>query len=176
MTQFPSGRSASTPRGDYASHDAPWTGRHGPGLPDPDRESAFYSFVSLKRGIACLIDMALIFILAVIILPFTAFTALFFFPAFMIVVGFLYRWATLSRKSATWGMRFMALQLRENDGLRLSGSTALLHVAGFYLSLAVFPLALISAALMVLRGKGQGLTDMILGTAMINRPAAGHHL
>ena len=143
----------------------------GPGLPDPQRESGFYRAVSLKRGLACLIDIALIFLLAVVILPFTAFTALFFFPLFMGVVGFLYRWATLSRKSATWGMRFMAIQLRDQDGMKLSGMTALLHVAGFYISVAVFPLGLISAGLMVLRGRGQGLTDMLLGTAMINRPA-----
>lgn len=143
----------------------------GPGLPDPLRDSGFYRAVSLKRGLACLIDIALIFILAVIILPFTAFTALFFFPLFMGVVGFLYRWTTLSRKSATWGMRFMAIQLRDQDGLKLSASTAFLHVAGFYISVAVFPLGLISAGLMVLRGRGQGLTDMLLGTAMINRPA-----
>lgn len=144
---------------------------HGPGLPDPERESSFYRAVSFKRGVACLIDITLIFLLAVVILPFTAFTALFFFPLFMGVVGFLYRWTTLSRKSATWGMRFMAIQLRENDGLKLSGMTAFLHVAGFYISVAVFPLGLISAGLMVLRGRGQGLTDMLLGTAMINRPA-----
>lgn len=152
------------------------THARGPGLPDPVHEKAFYSAVTLKRGVACLIDVGLIFILAVIILPFTAFTALFFFPVFMTIVGFLYRWSTLSRKSATWGMRFMAIQLREKDGLKLTGTTALLHVAGFYISLAVFPLGLISAALMILRGQGQGLTDMLLGTAMINRPAEGRHL
>lgn len=142
-----------------------------PGLPDPLREAAFYAGVPAKRLIAFLIDIAIIFVLALVVLPFTAFAALFFFPVFMGIVGFLYRWATLSTGSATWGMRFMAIELRERDGLRLSGGTALLHVVGLYLSFAIFPLQLVSAALMAFGGRGQGLTDLVLGTAAINRPA-----
>lgn len=145
--------------------------RHGPGLPDPVRNADFYAGVSAKRLFAFLIDAGLIFVLGLVILPFTAFAALFFFPVFMGIVGFLYRWATLAGGSATWGMRFMAIELREADGLRLSGTTALLHVIGFYVSFAVFPLQLVSALMMVGLRRGQGLTDVILGTAAINRPA-----
>lgn len=142
-----------------------------PGLPDPVREAAFYRNVAAKRALAFVVDVALIFLIAVLVLPFTAFTALFFFPVFMGITGFLYRWATLSAGSATWGMRLFAIELREADGLRLRPMTALLHVAGLYISLAVFPVQLVSAILMVALGRGQGLTDMILGTAAINRPA-----
>lgn len=142
-----------------------------PGLPDPERNADFYAGVATKRLFAFLVDAGLIFLLGLIILPFTAFTALFFFPVFMGIVGFLYRWATLSSRSATWGMRLMAIEIRESDGMRLNGTTALLHVIGFYVSFAVFPLQLISALMMVGLRRGQGLTDFILGTAAINRPA-----
>jgi uncharacterized RDD family membrane protein YckC len=60
--------------------------------------------------------------------------------------------------------------LREQDGLRLSGGTALLHTIGYTVSVAMAPLQLISVILMIVSGRGQGLSDMILGTAAINRP------
>jgi uncharacterized RDD family membrane protein YckC len=142
-----------------------------PGLPDPVREAAFYDGVALKRLLAWVVDMILIALASVLIVPFTAFTALFFFPFLMLVVGFLYRWATLSAGSATWGMRLFAIELREADGLRLSPQTAFLHTLGYSVSVAVAPLQLVSAILMVALGRGQGLTDLILGTAAINRPA-----
>jgi uncharacterized RDD family membrane protein YckC len=142
-----------------------------PGLPDPAREAAFYEGVAVKRAFAFAVDFALIFVLALVILPFTAFAALFFFPFFIGVVGFFYRWATLASGSATWGMRLMAIEIRERDGLRLSAATAFLHVAGLYLSFAVFPVQIVSAVMMVALGRGQGLTDLLLGTAAINRPA-----
>lgn len=140
------------------------------GLPDPVREPHFYAGVTMKRALAWVIDSVLILALSLVILPFTAFTAIFFFPLFWLVVGFLYRWATLASRSATWGMRLMAIELREQDGLRLSGSTALLHTAGYTFSVAMAPLQLISVILMIVTARGQGLTDMILGTAAINRP------
>ena len=142
-----------------------------PGLPDPATEPAFYDGVTLKRALAFLVDAGLILGLGLIILPFTAFTALFFFPVFLGTVGFLYRWATLAGGSATWGTRLMAIELREADGMRLRPMTALLHVTGFYLSWAITPLQLVSAVMMVALGRGQGLTDVVLGTAAINRPA-----
>ena len=142
-----------------------------PGLPDPLREAPFYQGVAVKRAFAFAVDFALIFLMALVILPFTAFAALFVFPFFIGVVGFLYRWATLASGSATWGMRLMAIEIRESDGLRLSASTAFLHVAGLYLSFAIFPAQIVSAVLMVALGRGQGLTDLVLGTAAINRPA-----
>ncbi len=66
----------------------------------------------------------------------------------------------------------MSIELREADGLRLSGGTALVHTLGYTVSVAMAPLQLISVIIMVAMGRGQGLTDLILGTAMINRPAA----
>lgn len=143
----------------------------GPGLPDPAREPDFYRGVSGKRAIAWLLDVVLIAVISALIVPFTAFAALLFFPFLMLTIGFLYRWATLAGGSATWGMRLMAIELRQADGGPLTGRTAFLHTLGYTVSVAIAPLQLISAILMVALGRGQGLSDMILGTAAINRPA-----
>jgi uncharacterized RDD family membrane protein YckC len=142
-----------------------------PGLPDPVREGHFYAGVAMKRLLAWVADAVLILVLCLIVVPFTAFTALFFFPFLWLVVSFFYRWATLAGGSATWGMRLMAIEIREQDGHRLTGTTAFLHTLGYTVSVAVAPLQLISVILMLVLGRGQGLTDMILGTAAINRPA-----
>ena len=141
------------------------------GLPSPDREPAFYDGVPTKRALAWVVDVAVTFALCLLILPFTAFTGLFFWPALWLAAGFLYRWATIAGGSATWGMRLMAITLRTRDGGRLGPATAFLHTLGYTVSLAAFPLQVVSVGLMAALGRGQGLTDMILGTAAINRPA-----
>ncbi len=146
----------------------PWQG----GLPDPDTEAQFYDGVPLKRLIAWAIDVTVIAILSLVLVPFTAFTALFYLPVFMALVGFLYRWASLGRLSATPGMRLVGIELRTAEGRRLDLMTALLHVAGYATSMAVFPLQLLSMALMVVTPRKQGLTDHVLGTAAIRRAAS----
>lgn len=150
----------------YANH-APFLD----GLPDPHHQSEFYAGVNAKRLLAWCIDMVLIGIVSIVILPFTAFTALFFFPVFFLFVGFLYRWFTLAGGSATWGMRMMAIEFREADGGRLTNGTAFAHTLGYTISVGVAPLQLISVVLMVLTDRNQGLSDLVLGTAAINRPA-----
>ncbi|HVG47299.1 MAG TPA: RDD family protein, partial [Rubellimicrobium sp.] len=102
---------------------------------------------------------------------FTAFTALFWWPVLWLMVGFLYRWATLAGGSATWGMRLMGLTIRDREGGRLDGGTALAHVLGYTVLMMAFPVQLVSIALMIGLGRGQGLTDLALGTAAINKPA-----
>jgi uncharacterized RDD family membrane protein YckC len=140
------------------------------GLPEPAREPEFYAGVTAKRGLAWVVDATITFLFCLLALPFTAFTALFWWPVLWMMVGFLYRWATLAGGSATWGMRLMAIQIRDRDGHRLDAGTAFLHVLGYTVSVAVFPLQLVSIALMIGLGRGQGLTDLALGTAAINRP------
>ena len=141
------------------------------GLPDPVREPDFYAGVTLKRGLAWVVDAGIGLAIAILLVPFTAFTALLWFPLLWLAVGFAYRWATLATGSATWGMRLMAIQIRDRDGGRLDAATAFAHVLGYSVSLAMLPLAVLSAAVMVVLGRGQGLTDLALGTAAINRPA-----
>ena len=141
------------------------------GLPDPERDADFYARVPTKRALAWLADVTLVLIVSVLILPFTAFTGLFFFPVLMMMVGFTYRWFTIAGGSATWGMRLMRIELRDHAGGRLNGLTALLHTAGYTVSVVTFPLQLISAAMMAATPRGQGISDYLLGTTAINRPA-----
>lgn len=140
------------------------------GLPDPATKPQFYDGILMKRAIAWLIDVVLVGILCVVIVPFTAFTAVFFFPFLMLVVGFLYRWFTIAGKSSTWGMRLVGIELRDHDGLRLQSGTALAHTAGYSFSMAIAPLQLISVLMMIVSERKQGLSDHLLGTAAINRP------
>ena len=95
----------------------------------------------------------------------------FFFPALMAVVGFVYRVVTLASGSATWGMRLVSLEMRRQTGDRFDFATALLHTIGFYVSVAMAPLQLISIVLMLLSARAQGLTDHVMGTVAINRAA-----
>ncbi len=141
------------------------------GLPDPHLLPEFYDGVVAKRALAWVVDVVLVFLLCLVVLPFTAFLGLFFFPALMLVTGFLYRWATIAARSATLGMRLMAIELRDAEGLRLTGQAAFLHTLGYTVSLTVAPLQLISILMMLLTERRQGLTDHVLGTAAINRPA-----
>ncbi|WP_281992215.1 RDD family protein [Sulfitobacter geojensis] len=137
--------------------------------PDPDTQPQFYDAVPTKRLVAWILDMILIAVLCLIIVPFTAFTGLFFFPFLMLVVGFLYRVATLAGGSATWGMRLMSLEIRRGDDHPLDGTTAFLHTLGYSVSFAIPVLQLISIVLMLTSARRQGLTDMVLGTVALNK-------
>ena len=137
--------------------------------PDPHTQPQFYDGIPLKRLMAWVVDVLLIAVLCIVILPFTAFTGIFFFGFLFMVVGFVYRWATLAGGSATWGMRLMAMELRQGDDRPLSGAAAFLHTMGYSISLAFPLLQVISIVLMVTSERRQGLTDMVLGTVPLNR-------
>jgi len=62
-----------------------------PTTPDPFDQPEFYSGIPTKRFMAWVVDALLVLIASVLILPFTAFTGLFFFPLLMLMVGFTYR-------------------------------------------------------------------------------------
>lgn len=140
-------------------------------LPDPDRHAEFYDGVTTRRGLAWLVDLVLIFLLTLVILPFTAFIGLFFYPLLYLTVSFLYRWVALARKSATPGMRLFGVEFLDARGERLDNMTALLHVIGYTLSIGTLLVQLLSIALMLTTRRGQGLTDIVLGTVAINRAA-----
>lgn len=142
------------------------------GLPDPQTQAAFYEGVPIKRGVAFLVDAIIITLLCLIAVPFTAFTAILYFPFLMLIVGFIYRWGTIASKSSTWGMRLMAIEFRNNDGHRLDTGEAALHTLGYTLSWAIFPVQLASMVMMCVTERGQGLTDFALNTTAINKPAA----
>jgi len=140
-------------------------------LPDPARNPELYESVPAKRLLAWFVDLAVTLALTMIVIPLTAFTALFFLPFLWLVVSFLYRWVTLTTRSATWGMRFAAIEIRGPDGGPLDATQAGLHTLGYSISFAIFPLQLVSIVLMLLTDKKQGLSDHILGTAAMNRRA-----
>lgn len=140
-------------------------------LPNPDTKPDFYTGVPTKRLFAWVMDVIVVLIFALIVAVLTVGIGFFVFPFVFMVVGFLYRWITISGGSATWGMRMMAIELRESDGGRMSSGMALLHTLGYYISVGTAFLQPISILFMLLTSRKQGLSDMILGTAMINRPA-----
>lgn len=138
-------------------------------LPDPVRQPEFYSGVVVKRAIAWVIDSVLVAALLIPVVVMTAFVGLFFLPFLWLMVSFVYRWVTISTGSATWGMRMMAIELRNADGQKLDSGTALMHTLGYTLSVTTAIIQLASALLMVTTERGQGLTDLALGTVMINK-------
>ena len=152
--------------------DLPYLNDATSALPDPDLAPEFYADTVTKRGLAWVVDLVLIGILVAVALPFTLFSGLFFLPLLWGGISFLYRWGALSAWSATPGMRLMAIEFRDRDGARLDQMTSFLHVGGYFVSMALFPMQLVSIALMMVSGRRQGLTDHVLGTAAINRAAA----
>lgn len=141
-------------------------------IPDPRTQPEFYADVPMKRLIAWLIDTALVIVACLLILPFTAFTGIFFFPLLMLVVGFAYRVVTIANGSATWGMRLTAIEFRTLQGEKFDTSMATLHTLAFTFACA-FPIIQIASIVMMLTGeRAQGLGDHILGTVALNRRSA----
>ena len=138
-------------------------------LPDPDHQPDFYRSVTTKRFFAWVFDTVVIILLSLIAVVFTAFIGAFFFAALYLLVGFVYRTVTIASGSATWGMRFVGIELRDARGARLDGSLALAHTLGYTVSMAFPVLQVISILMMILGSRGQGLTDAVLGTVALNR-------
>ena len=142
-----------------------------PSLPDPDRHAEFYADVAVKRAMAWGVDTVLITALTALVVPFTGFLALLVLGGLYLLVGFVYRWVSLTRASATPGMRLFAVVLRDGRGRGLDPVTAFVHTLGYTLSMAFVLPQVISVALMLVTPRGQGLSDLVLGTVVINRPS-----
>ncbi|TDK50791.1 RDD family protein [Antarcticimicrobium luteum] len=140
-------------------------------LPDPFDQPQFYDAVPAKRLIAWLIDSVVTFVLCLGVVLATAFVGLFIWPLLFAVLGFAYRVVTLAAGSATWGMRFAGIELRDAHGARLDLGQAVAHTAGYTISLAVPVLQVISVVMMLTGARGQGLSDTVLGTVALNRRA-----
>ena len=138
-------------------------------LPDPQTQPDFYRDVPLKRLMAWGVDAILTALGCLVILPFTAFTGLLFLPFLFLLVGFAYRTITIANGSATWGMRLFAIELRRADGNRMDAGSAFAHTLGYTLSWTVPIFQFISVIMMGSTERGQGLSDHVLGTVMINR-------
>ena len=140
-------------------------------IPDPYAQPDFYKDVPLKRLLAWGGDALITLLACIVILPFTAFTGIFFFPFLFLVVGFAYRTVTIANSSGTWGMRLFAIELRQSNGDRMDAGSAFAHTLGYTLSWAVPIFQLISMVMMAATERGQGLSDHVLGTVMINKRA-----
>lgn len=141
-------------------------------LPDPTRQPEFYDAVPTKRLIAWIVDTVIILGLAVLTVLLTAFVGLFIWPFLYLAIGFAYRVVTIANGSATLGMRFAGIELRDAYGGALDMGQAIAHTAGYTISLSLPILQVISVVMMLTGARGQGLTDAFLGTVMLNRRAA----
>ena len=140
-------------------------------LPDPDRQPEFYQSVATKRFVAWLFDIAFISLLCIVPVFLTFGMGVFFLPLIYAVISFVYRVVTISNGSATLGMRFMNIELRDAFGARMDTGKALAHTAGYFVSMAFFVIQIISVIMMLTSSRCQGLTDAFLGTVMINQRA-----
>jgi uncharacterized RDD family membrane protein YckC len=140
-------------------------------LPDPQTQPEFYEDVAMKRLFAFVIDSILIALITVAILPLTAFTGIFFFGFLMAIVGFVYRVISLATGSATPAMRLFAIEFRASDGSRFGLGQAFLHTVGLCISFGIPLIQVGSAILMATTERGQGVTDYVMGSVAINRPA-----
>jgi uncharacterized RDD family membrane protein YckC len=143
-----------------------------PNLPDPIQQPQFYEAVPSKRLLAWVVDTVITLGLSLCVVLATAFVGLFVWPLLFLVTGFAYRYVTLSRGSATWGMQFAGIELRDARGARLGSGTALAHTAGYTISISLPILQIVSVVMMLTSDRGQGLTDAALGTVALNRKAA----
>ena len=140
-------------------------------FPDPVAQSWFYADVLPKRAMAWVFDSVLIALLVALVVPLTGFLALFFLGGLYVAISFLYRWIGLSRRSATFGMRLMGVEFWDADGLRMTAVLGFAHTLFYALSVAFVVPQVISVLMMVFGKRGQGLSDVVLGTVLVNRHA-----
>lgn len=140
-------------------------------LPDPNRQPEFYQSVTTKRFLAWLFDIAFISLLCTVAIVLTLGLGVLILALIYAVVSFVYRVVTIANSSATLGMRFMGVELRDAFGERMDTGKAVAHTAGYFVSMAFPVLQIISVIMMLTGARGQGLTDTLLGTVMINRRA-----
>ncbi len=129
----------------------------------------FTQALQRKGFFAWLIDSVIVLGILIISSPFTVFVSLFLFPFFNAAIDFMYRTATLSMGSATSGMRIMAIEFRHESGHRLDFITSVFRIIGLYVSYATVLVQLLSIGMVVMRDGRKSLTDMMIGTVMVNR-------
>ena len=138
------------------------------GLPDPELQPEFYQGVLPKRALAWVVDVTLLGILTFVISLLTI-IGLFVMPLVYLVLSFLYRTATL-QGGGTLGMRFFGIELRNAQGKRFTGGEAALHTGTYLVSMSFVLPMILSWGTMVATQRGQGLPDLLLGSAAIQRP------
>ena len=140
-------------------------------LPDTIAQAAFYETVPTNRLFAWILDAAIILGICLVVLPFTGFLGIFFWPLMWLVVGFAYRTITIANRSATWGMRLVSIELLNRTGARLDLTKAIFHTLGYIISIGIFLLQAVSIVLICASMRGQSLIDHVLGAVMLNKQA-----
>ncbi|NBO21043.1 MAG: RDD family protein [Rhodobacteraceae bacterium] len=135
--------------------------------PDPIRHAEFYEGVTFRRAVAFVIDLVVIGLLTALAVMISALVALFFLPATVLVISFLYRWVTLAGGSATLGMRAAGITFLDRYGQPFDAGVALAHTLGYSMAMAFVLPQILSVALMCLSARGQGLVDLVLGSVAI---------
>ncbi len=154
--------------------DSGFTYFHPDGLPDPEKDAAFYQGVPAKRFVAWIIDVIVVGILAGLAsLVFGVMTLGLGFilaPLIFLSLNLVYRIGMLSRHSATLGMMFTGIEFRTMEGHRFGLWHAAVHTIAYMLVFATAILQIISIVFMMLGAHGRSLPDLLLGSAAINRP------
>lgn len=144
--------------------------RMSPALPDPDFDAEFYQGVPAKRLFAWVIDVVLVTLTTFLLGVVTLSLLWWVWPLVYLTVDFFYRAGSLATGSATLGMRLMSIELRGAHGGRLSTPEAVVHTLSYMVATAFVILQVISVAMMAFGARHQGLHDLVIGSAAINRP------
>jgi uncharacterized RDD family membrane protein YckC len=140
-------------------------------LPDTIAQAAFYETVPTNRLFVWILDAAIILGICLVVLRFTGFLGIFFWPLMWLVVGFAYRTITIANRSATWGMRLVSIELLNRTGARLDLTKAIFHTLGYIISIGIFLLQAVSIVLICASMRGQSLIDHVLGAVMLKKQA-----
>ncbi|SLN43954.1 RDD family protein [Aquimixticola soesokkakensis] len=139
------------------------------GLPDPQTQAEFYADVALKRALAWVVDALIIALMTGVIVLFTAFIGLFFLPVLWMILSFTYRVISIARMSATPGMRLMGIEFRTASGALFDVGSAFGHTALYAIWVSTGIAQFASMVMIVATERRQSLSDMILGSVVINR-------
>jgi uncharacterized RDD family membrane protein YckC len=140
-------------------------------LPDPNLQPEFYADVPFKRSGAWAIDLIVTLALTLVGLVLTLFISAFFLPLLFGAVSVAYRTVMLARYGATIGMMVMALKWRHLNGRTPDTATAFFYSASHAVMWTIFPLQIVSIALIFLSPYRQGLHDHLLSTTMLHKIA-----
>lgn len=140
-------------------------------LPDPAIQPEFYADLPMKRAGAWAIDLVVTVALTLVGLVLTLFISAFFLPLLFAAISVAYRTVMLARYGATLGMMVMALKWRHLNGRSPDTTSALIYSGAHAVMWTVFPLQIVSIALILLSPYRQGLHDHLLSTTMVNKIA-----
>lgn len=154
--------------------DSGFTFFHPNGLPDPDRDRAFYEGVTARRFFAWIIDVIIVGILAgfatLVFGVMTLGLGFLLAPLIFLSLNLIYRIGLIGRHSATLGMMFMGIEFRTLQGYRFGMKEAAIHTIAYMLVFASAIGQAASIAAMLLSAHGRSIPDLLLGSVAINRP------